>query len=602
MSAASEDLSALWEKATPVPAQQIAAQPDDLAALWEKATKIPEAPVSTGAAFQRGLEKGVTFGARDKLAAAAGQMGAAYQQQADLRAGVLPFPREEIEAYAKAHPSKDQPFLRSRLGLEPLPMDFAEALEALKAERGGETLEDVRRQALGEEEAQTEAAKGQHPWAYGGGALAGSVLATAAPGMGLTGGAGSTVGARVLSSGLAGAGVGAANALGESHSENTRDLAADALKGAALGAVTGGVGQGLGEGAKVLLRASPLRRVADALREYGNEKAYKAIGGIQGDIKSALQGKGVPGGLGRVREAGGDLRDLGVATALVTPKRALERIREREDAIGSALGTALPDLDVRLAKAGQAANPALNFDVQAVASKIQNEVIDPLRTSGVVELEKVADAVEQQTLRLMGKASGPNGTMTLAEAHQFRQALDEPLYWQGKVPETKLVASYVKKIRDAVSSEISEKVDAASNAVGGASKETWQKLNRLYSSLKIGEKAAEKGELRNAGNAAFGLREAQLAAGGLASGHALPAALAGLAMKAARHYGPGLQMAAAGAGEGLLRAPERLVDPAVRAAIPYAIQTESLSPATLALLAALRAKRPEQSEEPDHAP
>lgn len=594
----SEDLNELWEKATPVPAQPIAAAPDDLAALWEKATRIPEAPVSTAAAARRGLEKGATFGARDKIAAAAGQMGAAYQQQADLRAGVLPFPREEIEAYARAHPSKDQPFLRRKLGLEPLPMDFAEALEAMKAERGGETLEDVRRQALGEEEAKTEAAKSQHPWAYAGGNLAGGLLA--APGVGAARGA--SVGARMLSSGVTGAGFGAANALGESHAEDTRGMASDALKGAALGALTGGVGQGLGEGAKVLLRSAPLRRVADALRGYGNEKAYKAIGGIQGDIKSALTGRGVPGGLDRVRAAGGDLRDLGVATALVTPKRALERIREREDAIGAALGSALPDLDVRLAQAGQAANPALNFNVQAVASKIQNEVIDPLRTSGVIELEKIADTVEQQTLRLMGKSSGPNGTMTLAEAHQFRKALDEPLYWQGKVPETKLVASYVKKIREAVSNEIAEKVDAASNAVGGVSKETWKKLNRLYSSLAIGEKAAEKGELRNAGNASFGLREAQIAAGGLASGHALPAALAGIAMKAARHYGPGLQMAAAGAGERLLRAPERLVNPAVRAAIPYAIQTGSLAPATLALLAALRSKRPEQPQEASDAP
>lgn len=600
-----ENLAELWEKATPVqtakPAQPIAAQPDDLAALWEQATPIPEVPVSTGDALRRGVEKGATFGARDKIAAAAGQMGAAYQQQADLRAGVLPFPREEIEAYARSHPSKDQPFLRSRLGLEPLPMDFAEAMEAMKAERGNDTLEDVRRQALGEEEAKTAAAKGQHPWAYAGGNLAGGLLA--APGVGAAGNAARTVGARILSSGVTGAGFGAANALGESHAENTRDQAADALKGAALGALTGGVGQGLGESAKVLLRALPLQRAADALRRIGNEKAFKVIGGIKGDIRSALSGRGVTGGLDRVRQAGGDLRDLGVATPLATPQRALERIRQQEDAVGQALGHALPDLDQRLVGAGEASNPAFAVDLNAVASRVAREVVAPLRNSHVIERQRIADHVEAQLQEMLALPGNSNGTISFATAHAFRRAMDEPLYWQGKVPERHLTSNYVSEIRRAISDEIANKVHAASNAFGGTSRAAWQQLNRLYSALAIGERVATKGAESAAGNNSLGLREAMAASAALAAGGPLEAAKVAMEAKLLSKYGPGLQMAAAGAGERLLRAPERLVDPAVRAAIPYAIQTGSLAPATLALLAALRTKRPEQpQEEPANAP
>jgi len=543
---------------------------------------------STGAAAWRGVEKGATAGWRDKIAALA---GAAGHMSTGLRHDV---PDADVYTYQLKHPELSE----------------GDAKQALIRERFGDpTLGDVYREALDLNRKETEAAKTQHPWAYGGGNVAGGVLLTATPGLGLSGGTGKNLGARVLSGGAAGAKFGALAGAGESRADDLRGTAADALGGAAVGTAAGGAGQLLGEGIKAA--AAP---VATWLRDSIGLNAMRALGLTKGEIRSALSGRGIVGGVDRVASAGNDLRDLGVASPLVTPAKGLERIQDLKHGaaqqilekahpdlaaipgqnVGEKLGSVLPQLDQQLSAAGRSADPRVNFNVQDVWGRISPLLAYLNRFRGVSrELGPVADDLETRALNLL-QHSDAQGNVPFSAAHEIRQAVDEPLFRMGKNPNTAFASGYVKKFRDALSDEIENKVDAASQAVGsGTEGAAWQKLNRLYSSLSIGERVATSGKIANAGNNVLDLRTAMAAM----TGHFPLAA----AMKVGRHFGSGLAMGAQGMAQSAAEAAPELAT-FLRAAVPIAMQSGAPVTASAALAAALLRKKRSKEEEPTYAP
>ena len=104
-------------------------------------------------------------------------------------------------------------------------------------------------QARDEARAANAAAKEAHPYAYGGGEIAGGVGTSFVPGLG------AAKGASVLSHALAAGRAGALYGLGASNADLTKhdfqgaakDAITSALEGAAIGGAIGGIGKGVGK-------------------------------------------------------------------------------------------------------------------------------------------------------------------------------------------------------------------------------------------------------------------------------------------------------------------------------------------------------------------
>lgn len=266
--AGKEDLNALWEKATPIPLQS---SPEDLAVLWEKATPISKEPSpldrirAAAPAFGRGVLEVLP---RAKAAALGAQLGNEFQREKDH-----PFTADEVQRYAEAHPvpfSKVHPEasagpwsgLRKALGIEKpepqVPMPLNEALEAMYAERGQPTSKLVYDQAKAEAEADTDAIRKAHPWAYLGGNAAGNLALAAVPGLGLSGKVEKGAGLLRTAKAAAGAGgrMGALEAASKADWENPAEAAKQTALSTALGYGLGGTLGAAGYGAGKLLKAA----------------------------------------------------------------------------------------------------------------------------------------------------------------------------------------------------------------------------------------------------------------------------------------------------------------------------------------------------------
>jgi hypothetical protein len=274
-----EDLNALWEKATPIFTDAeldalIAEEPakkEDLAALWEKATHISKepSPIDRLRAAAPAIGRGVLeVLPRAKAAALGAQLGNELQREKDH-----PFTTEEVKRYAEAHPvpfSKAHPeanagpwpVLRKTLGLErpetQVPMPLNQALEAMYSERGQPTSKQVYDLAKAEAEADTEAIRKAHPWAYLGGNAAGNLALAAVPGLGLSGkvekGAGLLKTAKAAAS--AGGRMGALEAGSKADWNNPLEAAKQTVMSGALGYGLGGTLGAAGYGAGKLLKAA----------------------------------------------------------------------------------------------------------------------------------------------------------------------------------------------------------------------------------------------------------------------------------------------------------------------------------------------------------
>lgn len=119
-------------------------------------------------------------------------------------------------------------------------------------------------------------ASAAHPWAYGGGQVAGSLIPAI-----LTGGQ-ATVGGRIA----AGAGQGAVTGVGASSADTLEGLAEDAAKGAAVGYFLTGGAESLGAGARALARGFT-RRGAELADDAARAAEKEALEGVEEAQKRA---------------------------------------------------------------------------------------------------------------------------------------------------------------------------------------------------------------------------------------------------------------------------------------------------------------------------
>lgn len=355
----------------------------------------------------------------------------------------------------------------------------------------------------------------------------------------------------------------------KTKSESPLAAGAGNLAGTAYTPENAMIGQAIGMGI-----GAALKPAAKTLEEYAGGALWRQLGGGKGTIKSPISGSGVMGGEERARQAALELKDMGILGAFTRPGKALERIQEAKGVVGGELGGVLPNLDAKLAAAGRTSDPAVNVDMGNVLTRIQHEIIDPLRGSGVKDLQRVADEVEGQAMELAGLAKGGQ-TIPLSRAHQLRRDLDLAIFRNNKNPWMGSLSTEEKAvIRDIIDDELGSKIEAAGQAVGtGAEGAQWANLNRRYSSLAIGQRAAEEGARKAAGNHFLGLREIIAMAPQLATGNIASAVETAAAAKGLSAYGPGVTGSLAyRASKALGGTPEaslsKVIGPAAATAVP----------------------------------
>jgi len=230
-------------------------------------------------------------------------------------------------------------------------------------------------EARDEARAKNTAAQGAHPWLYGGGQVAGGVASALVPGLGA---------ARVATLGgaaLRGAATGGLAALGGTDADlATEEGRGQAAKEVAAGAIGGGVLGAVGHGAGKWLAAAPAR--AENAELAGLKE------GIQNSTK--VRNLGRPGAEAAARAV---LKEEGAIKSAIRsdPKRALELVEAKTDALGKRLGSIYEQVQRRTPGAGvslekvDAALAAAAEEYAGVATRGQRNAINKLRKTFVEE-------------------------------------------------------------------------------------------------------------------------------------------------------------------------------------------------------------------------
>src|SRR5919109_918457 len=184
------------------------------------------------------------------------------------------------------------------------------------------------RKARDREREANHAAEAAHPWAYGGGNLAGGVATSFVPGLGIAKGAG------VLKTALGAAKLGAFQGLGESESEDVGGMAFDALKSGALAGTTAGVLQHVVGNAPERVIQRRIGDVTDGATATMRDRLVGQAGKNKFDVLDVLRDK-------PFRQAGRDPEKLLGATEL-----ALQQTGQKLDEAYARAGLKTPGIKV----------------------------------------------------------------------------------------------------------------------------------------------------------------------------------------------------------------------------------------------------------------
>ena len=496
-----------------LPVRKVSSEEMDRLIAQQNASNVaPPAPEEPSGlhSFVQGAENGGTLGFRDKIAGLAGATGGYISQ----KGGLLP----ALGLAPADHHSYDRSF--------------------------GDMYEEAKK----ENQADTEASSKAHPWLYGGGMVAGTILTGGPKGLGIMGAApkGAVLGARLMNAGIGGAKLGALNGLGgtkalddpnASTGQQIGGLAGDVVGNAAMGAASAVGGQLLGEGAGAAL--SPLKA---RLMQYANEKALKQLAGISGG------GDKIPGNKGvswiRGAEAAGEVRDMGINPLTNGAKSTLEKAGEMKSALIEKMQGIIPGLEAKMAQYGAQNDLAVNPDANAILEGVKSQIVEPLTgRSATAANRALAERLSGEIQAVVGM-SEKNGTIPLSRLNQYRINLDENIrsLKNGFDSNGKDFAGQLGKLRSIINDEVMSKVGKAGEAFGqGDEGATLAALKKQYSSLSILENAAQIGADK-AAKKGVGIVPilAGLSASPLDGGyHAVKAAVLAGGAKLAQGYGNG---------------------------------------------------------------
>lgn len=449
----------------------------------------------------------------------------------------------------------------ARGGLQGVTFGFSDELAAALASATGRDYETVR-DDLRAKNAAAQAASGGE---YGASMLAGSlapIVATAGMAAPAAAPAATPTVLGTMARGVGvGAGLGGAQGLGHAQ----EDIVAETAKGAALGGVLGGAGGTLAGLARKLKMSVPA--IKAWLERQAGQQAVKGLGATRIDVAkldNPARG-GVPGTAAKIgREA------LKEGVPLSDPQAAAAATKAMKVEAGARMGAV---------KAAPEAETAVDFP--AFAAAVKKDVIKPLLRPETPQFQptalKVNDWLDQLTMGMLrsraaaegkavilaadvgkkeavsaaksafetiaGKGATPKwqivddpsqalGRLSIEEAHQIRQGLDELTKAYG-IPSESTPA--MKEALIAARNKLSEQMTAGAEAIGKGSE--WAAANAAFRDAAKLNRIAARGAERQAGNDVIGLPETIAAAGGLSHGPG-GGVLTGLADKMLRVKGP----------------------------------------------------------------
>jgi hypothetical protein len=448
--------------------------------------------------------------------------------------------------------------------------ELAGALESSKAERGirnanpmlelpGDDMEPEKTytQARDESRAAFKKASDANPITYGAGDIVGTLATSMIP-LGEAGQAAKAASkltnfekALAYLKGIgklsgSGAAIGGLGASGASEANNLNDYAKDVGTGAATGAAVGAA-----TGAATPLIEAGAQKAGSALKNFAEERAFKAAGGITKDAKK-LGKKGAD----KVNQIGRELLDEGIVSPLSTIDEIGERLDQKiADKSGS--------LNEAIDRADQVAPGSASFDPQDVASRLKDELRAKYPGVPEAKLQPAFDEVDSWL------SKQPNN-MTARQLQDAKVSMNRFLKESDflRNPNTGIAREGMTSVRRALKEGIENKGNAAAQVLGDETGEI-AASNKSLGNLLEAQNANADASAREVGNRFFGLSDhlvGHLAGGTLGAGEgyreggwggAMLGGLAGMAgNKLARKYGSSLMATGADkAAKFLLQSP-----------------------------------------------
>jgi hypothetical protein len=344
-------------------------------------------------------------------------------------------------------------------------------------------------------------------------------------------------GAKAVQLGAEGAAEGALYGAGEAITEDAlgrADLNAESLiahvgLGAALGLGAGGLlgfgGSLAGAGVRRAGKAISDRagRAAGSLEEIANESAVKATGARGVDIRKLQTPE-------KIAQVGSDIRGYrfddgsGILDNAPTNETVLSRVKKAKEEVGGRLGSLREKVDDLVH-----ANPDEAFDPGVVLTRIRQEVLDPLRESGVPEVRAKANKV-LRSFGLLQDAWEGGHKLSPKTLTKFRKDLDSIIYPKkpkgGGLSIAPAHAEELVKARGIMEDWIEENTERVLAKFSPDDAGRYGDLRRQSESFIKAAKLGEKSTLQDLGNRTPSLTDYLSGLGGMALGDPVSAGLA----------------------------------------------------------------------------
>ncbi len=287
----------------------------------------------------------------------------------------------------------------------------------------------------------------------------------------------------------------------------------------------------------VQVAGAGLSKLGGALKGVAERKAVAALEPTRTQVTSLQDKAGSAGFKNKEQELGRTLLNEGAIPVLGTPRRIQGRVEKLQEKAGEAVGSLV-----------KSAGDKKVIDTHVLADEIASSpelsslfVKDPKTgalLSKVPGAEGLASKVTEylQTLRR-------NGTLSVAEAQKFRQAIDKQINFAKRVPDMAEAQQFLYQIR----SGIADKMNGAINALQGNNSNALKEVNKSYSLLSRAGDILDKSVSKSTSNRSIGLTDTIAAAAGAATGKPVTALALGAINKFGRTFGSSIQARSADA-------------------------------------------------------
>jgi hypothetical protein len=360
-----------------------------------------------------------------------------------------------------------------------------------------------------------------HPAAALGGALIGQTVGGAMAPVAAAGNAGTVT--KTIAGALEGASMGGAQAHEEAYVQKT-DLTSEKLV-ASMGpmALLGGGAALLGAGASRLFSRSGSRAEAvldsprltaaaepgpagfrKMLAEFAEERTTKALGARGSDIRK--MGRTAEAAEANMRKMSRDVLEgtLDDGTKIFKPLQSqddlVQNVMRARDESAAKLEAFRSKVWKHAEETGGYRSNAKLVDMDAFYAKVEKEVLEPLRGSGVAEVAAKAGAVENKLAEIRSLGGNPS----LPQLSKYRQDLASIVYPKPTAPGLAPLPPLAMQELQAVERNLEHVIEAATDKVAatmpGAKAEQYVTLKSKFRSFNQAAQIAGKADLQDLGN------------------------------------------------------------------------------------------------------